>query len=455
MIDGVVVKQLKVIPDERGFLMEMLRVDDPFFQQFGQATYGRLPGRGQGLALPQASRPTTSCACTAWPRSSSTTAARTRRRTGEVNEFFMGETQPDPGGHPAGRPARHEGDRHRGRAARQHRRPIPTTTRSPTSSASTRTTTTSPTTGTARTADRRAAHGVPAHPRHGRRRLHRLELRAPGRRAQPDVRDHGARRAHLRRQPGEPRATWSTRGACASSRATSATRRRCARRSMGVADVVFNFAAETHVDRSIEDPAVHARPTSRGRTTCSNVARELRSRASCRSRPTRCTGESIGDDLRPRNRRSCRATPTPRARPAATCCACAYAQHVRAAARHHALLEQLRSRTSTPRSSSRSSSPTRWKARPAALRRRHEPARLDPRRGPLRAIALVAEKGRGRARSTTSPPTTRAQRPRRGADPPARGEDDVAHRVHRGPEGARSHVQARRGQGARPGWKPQ
>jgi dTDP-4-dehydrorhamnose 3,5-epimerase len=35
-IDGVIVKQLKVIPDERGWLMEMLRADDPFFQQFGQ-----------------------------------------------------------------------------------------------------------------------------------------------------------------------------------------------------------------------------------------------------------------------------------------------------------------------------------------------------------------------------------------------------------------------------------
>jgi dTDP-4-dehydrorhamnose 3,5-epimerase len=36
MIDGVVTKKLKVIPDERGYLMEMLRCDDPFFQKFGQ-----------------------------------------------------------------------------------------------------------------------------------------------------------------------------------------------------------------------------------------------------------------------------------------------------------------------------------------------------------------------------------------------------------------------------------
>jgi len=36
MIEGVEVKQLKVIPDERGFLMEMLRCDDPLFEKFGQ-----------------------------------------------------------------------------------------------------------------------------------------------------------------------------------------------------------------------------------------------------------------------------------------------------------------------------------------------------------------------------------------------------------------------------------
>jgi len=36
MIDGVEVKQLKLIPDERGRLMEMMRADDPFFEKFGQ-----------------------------------------------------------------------------------------------------------------------------------------------------------------------------------------------------------------------------------------------------------------------------------------------------------------------------------------------------------------------------------------------------------------------------------
>jgi len=37
MIDGVLVKQLKVNADERGYLVELLRSDDPIFQRFGQA----------------------------------------------------------------------------------------------------------------------------------------------------------------------------------------------------------------------------------------------------------------------------------------------------------------------------------------------------------------------------------------------------------------------------------
>lgn len=36
MIDGVKVKKLKVIPDERGRLMEILRRDDEIFKKFGQ-----------------------------------------------------------------------------------------------------------------------------------------------------------------------------------------------------------------------------------------------------------------------------------------------------------------------------------------------------------------------------------------------------------------------------------
>ena len=36
MIDGVKVKKLKIIPDDRGRLMEILREDDDMFERFGQ-----------------------------------------------------------------------------------------------------------------------------------------------------------------------------------------------------------------------------------------------------------------------------------------------------------------------------------------------------------------------------------------------------------------------------------
>ena len=38
-IDGVNIKSLKVIPDERVWLMEILRCDDEIYQQFGKPTY--------------------------------------------------------------------------------------------------------------------------------------------------------------------------------------------------------------------------------------------------------------------------------------------------------------------------------------------------------------------------------------------------------------------------------
>ncbi len=47
MIAGVVVKPLKLIPDDRGFLMEMLRADDPIFEWFGQVY---ITGCKEGVA---------------------------------------------------------------------------------------------------------------------------------------------------------------------------------------------------------------------------------------------------------------------------------------------------------------------------------------------------------------------------------------------------------------------
>lgn len=36
MINGVITKQLKLLSDSRGFLMEFFRADDPFYENFGQ-----------------------------------------------------------------------------------------------------------------------------------------------------------------------------------------------------------------------------------------------------------------------------------------------------------------------------------------------------------------------------------------------------------------------------------
>ena len=47
MIAGVQIKALELLPDDRGFLMEMLRSDDPFFEGFGQVY---ITGCKQGFA---------------------------------------------------------------------------------------------------------------------------------------------------------------------------------------------------------------------------------------------------------------------------------------------------------------------------------------------------------------------------------------------------------------------
>lgn len=45
MIDGVSVKPLRRIPDERGFIMHMLSSNDPEFQQFGEIYFSTIyPG---------------------------------------------------------------------------------------------------------------------------------------------------------------------------------------------------------------------------------------------------------------------------------------------------------------------------------------------------------------------------------------------------------------------------
>lgn len=52
MIDGVVIQSLRQIPDERGKVMHMLRVDDPHFAGFGEIYFSMVyPGVVKGWHL--------------------------------------------------------------------------------------------------------------------------------------------------------------------------------------------------------------------------------------------------------------------------------------------------------------------------------------------------------------------------------------------------------------------
>jgi len=94
MIDGVIVKKLKVIPDERGYLMEMLRSDDEFFQKFGQIYLTvAYPGVVKGWHYHKVQTDHFVAV------SGMVKVVLYDRREGscthgEVNEFFMGEQNP-------------------------------------------------------------------------------------------------------------------------------------------------------------------------------------------------------------------------------------------------------------------------------------------------------------------------------------------------------------------------
>ncbi len=52
MIDGVLIAPLRQIPDERGKIMHMLRIDDPYFQRFGEIYFSVVyPGVVKGWHL--------------------------------------------------------------------------------------------------------------------------------------------------------------------------------------------------------------------------------------------------------------------------------------------------------------------------------------------------------------------------------------------------------------------
>ena len=94
MIEGVVTRKLKVIPDERGFLMEMLRSDYPEFQKFGQVylTVG-YPEVVKGWHYHK--KQTDNFFVVKGMAKVVLYDMRENSRTkGEINEFFLGEQNP-------------------------------------------------------------------------------------------------------------------------------------------------------------------------------------------------------------------------------------------------------------------------------------------------------------------------------------------------------------------------
>jgi len=94
MIDGVRTKVLKVIADERGWLMEGLRSDDEIFDRFGQmylsATY---PGAVKGWHLHR--RQVDNFVCVSGMIKLVVYDGREKSPTrGEINEFFLGDRGP-------------------------------------------------------------------------------------------------------------------------------------------------------------------------------------------------------------------------------------------------------------------------------------------------------------------------------------------------------------------------
>lgn len=94
MIEGVRVKQLKVIPDERGRLMEMLRSDDELFRGFGQV-YITTAYPGAVKAWHYHKKQWDHFVCVRGMMKVVLYDNREGSSTrGEVNEFFMGDHRP-------------------------------------------------------------------------------------------------------------------------------------------------------------------------------------------------------------------------------------------------------------------------------------------------------------------------------------------------------------------------
>jgi dTDP-4-dehydrorhamnose 3,5-epimerase len=94
MIEGVKTKKLRVITDERGWLMEILRADDGLFEKFGQV-YVTTAYPGVVKAWHYHKKQTDNFTCIKGMMKVALYDAREDSATyKEVNEFFVGEKNP-------------------------------------------------------------------------------------------------------------------------------------------------------------------------------------------------------------------------------------------------------------------------------------------------------------------------------------------------------------------------
>jgi len=94
MIKGVRVKKLMVIPDERGWLMEILRCDDELFEKFGQV-YLTTAYPGVVKAWHMHKKQTDNFTCIRGMMKVALYDARKDSPTHrEINDFYIGEKNP-------------------------------------------------------------------------------------------------------------------------------------------------------------------------------------------------------------------------------------------------------------------------------------------------------------------------------------------------------------------------
>ncbi|MEZ5125947.1 MAG: dTDP-4-dehydrorhamnose 3,5-epimerase family protein [Thermoleophilia bacterium] len=100
MIDGVMVKRLKVIPDERGRLMECLRSDDELFVRFGQFyVTTTFPGIVKGWHLHDLQHDNVVCVkgmikLVLYDGRSGEEGQPVSATAGQLDELFLGEHNP-------------------------------------------------------------------------------------------------------------------------------------------------------------------------------------------------------------------------------------------------------------------------------------------------------------------------------------------------------------------------